>query len=299
MEKVLNLIAQKLRTMIGSSDPGLIFSKRKAISTIFSISISLEQDGWQGMLDIALRAIWTSQQGFLWKKAKPYITTLFIRSTFLPQNRVTVLISPYVYWDHWPNYEATSTSSSRSQVHHPNGEDVNRWAGAVLAVPYTDEVATSVVDATLQIASSGHLRPYIPINVWALFKKKQPNLPPACEGRSVGTNPDIIHYIRELRDCEILKSYFLLVWSEWELPSHVSFDVMKVSIREDFRGTRMRQHREDLRKRLDYILKELGQEPEHFSRYIPQDNIESWIRKVKKGYTDLKVVLLEVERMRQ
>jgi hypothetical protein len=105
-----------------------------------------------------------------------------------------------------------------------HGRDtVTRWGAAALAVPYTEEVGQSVVDALLQIASVDLLRPYIPIELWA-WLKKGPTLPPACQGRSFGTAPEVVRLICQLGDTETLKAYFLLVWSEWDrlLNSYVS-----------------------------------------------------------------------------
>ena len=154
---------------------------------------------------------------------------------------------------------------------------MDRWATAVLAVPCTEEVGRSVVDTTLQIASEDSLRPRIPISIWALFKER-PALPPTCPGRSSGTKPDVIRHVRGLGEPEILKLYFLLVWLEWE---HLSADrlnaMMEVSIREDFCGTGMGQHREDLAQWLDHILGELdrglGYFKQHTTAFDSEDNI--------------------------
>jgi hypothetical protein len=65
----------------------------------------------------------------------------------------------------------------------------------------------------------------------------QPSLPPECSGRSRGSSADVVRQIRGLGDIEILKSYLLLVWSEWD---HVGDEQsgglaeMQISIREDF-----------------------------------------------------------------
>ncbi|KAF9780437.1 hypothetical protein BJ322DRAFT_1082849 [Thelephora terrestris] len=97
-----------------------------------------------------------------------------------------------------------------------DGDAVVRWATAVLAVPYTEE--------------------------------ERPSFPPECLGRrEKGAHPNVIRHIRGLGDLEILTSYFLLVWSTWCLPSSEAFDAMEISIREDFCGTGMGQHREDLK----------------------------------------------------
>ena len=270
-----------LETMIEATDPHAIARKRKAISTIIIFAISLERDGQQEMLDVAVRALrWAPRwEKVLWRKASQHTDKLFEESSPPSMNRVIALISPYQYWSSFGEGE----------------KQADRWATAVLAVPYTEEVGRSVVDTTLQIASEDSLRPRIPIGVWALFKE-QPSLPPTCPGRSSGTKPDVIRCVRGLGDFEILKSYFLLVWSEWEHPQADRVNAMEISIREDFGGTGMGQHREDLVQRLDHVLGELDRGLEYFKLRTTAFDSEDDIRGAKEGYAKLKNVLLEVER---
>jgi hypothetical protein len=94
---------------------------------------------------------------------------------------------------------------------------------AASAVPYTNEAAQNVVNTLLQIASKEELLPHIPVNVW-LWLTKRPPLPPICSGRYVGTRAHVVKAVRALKDIEILKSYFLLVWSEWSHFSPGSFN---------------------------------------------------------------------------
>jgi hypothetical protein len=94
---------------------------------------------------------------------------------------------------------------------------IQRWGAAASAVTYTEEIAQSVVDTLLQIASEEELLPYIPANVWSWLTKR-PHLPPICLGRSIGTCPHVLKAVRALKDVEVLKSYLFLVWSEWNMP---------------------------------------------------------------------------------
>jgi hypothetical protein len=89
------------------------------------------------------------------------------------------------------------------------------WAVAASAVPYTEEAGQSVVDILLHIASVDSLRPHIPTGIWTWLNKR-PSLPPKCVGRSRGSSGDVVRQVRALRDTEILKSYLLLVLSEWD-----------------------------------------------------------------------------------
>ena len=57
MEQLSSLIIRTLETMIGAAGPRAIAAKSKAISTIIIFAISLERDGQQEMLDVAVRAL--------------------------------------------------------------------------------------------------------------------------------------------------------------------------------------------------------------------------------------------------
>jgi len=81
---------------------------------------------------------------------------------------------------------------------------------------------------------------------------------------SSGTPEAVIRQVRELEDVEVLKSYLLLVWSGWEaLPDDRGFAEMCALVREDFSGTGMGRHQEDLIEHLDYVLGQLDQRLEY------------------------------------
>ena len=183
-------------------------------------------------------------------------------------NRVITLMSPYALWD-----PLTSDSSM-----------IIRWAEAALAVPYTEAVGLSVVDTLLQIASMDSLQPHIPVSVWGLLKKL-PSLPSFCMGRFLGTTECVVRRVRDLGDVEILKSYFLLVWSEWDISHSGGLPGVRASIWEDFSGIGMGRHREDLIKRLDHVLGQLEEGLGHSLQ--PQ--------RIKREYKELKDTLLEVD----
>ena len=267
--------------MIEAVDPHPIFSKYKAISTIVPFAVSLEQGGRQSVFDVTFRAIRASPtQRFPWGRAKPYTATLFEKSSPPSLNRVIVLMLPHVS----PSIFGDSSENA-----------VARWTVAVLAVPHTEEVAQSVVDGTLQIASIDSLRRLIPISVWA-WLEELPTLPPKCQGRLRGTHPDVIGHVRALGDLGIIKSYFLLVWSEWEILSDDAFGAMEVLIRGDFCGTRMGRHREDLLQQLEHVIGELGRGLGYFRRHTTRYIVEDDIQVARERYGRLKGVLLEVER---
>ena len=394
-------IAQQLQ-VITTSDPGVIYSKRKALSALFPYAVSLEQYRGGEMVDAILCAARASNAGsFMWHHVSPFITTLFDRES--PSlNQIIVLASPHVPW--------SEISNKKSRV--------TRWAVAVSALPYTEAVGQSVVDALLQIASIDSLRPCIPISIWAwcnyggqppplppintiapdtlgslnIYRQhslsslisshisqpysevlrrylssrsssisipptmmpgpiithaptiypiastvmlpttmpaphmnnvypstttistspiiiptaqnirkmthwEQLSLPPGCLGRSKGNGGAIVHHVRELGDIRILKSYFLLVWSEWDHIDDESggFVEMQISIQEDFSGIMMQYHREDLIKRLDDVLEQLDQGFTYLVQYKPGIH-EHNIQIAKGQYGELKRVLLEVDR---
>ena len=249
--------------------------KRKCISTLLPYAVRQERHGKHKMLD-ALLSVARASAGLMWIHIEPSIPALFKEAS----PRATVLVSPHVNWG-WLN---------------SCGNLISQWAAAVSAVQYTEEVGQSVVGTLLHIASVDSLRLQIPVDIWA-WVEKRPTLPPKCLGRSVGTKGSVVCHVRALGDIEILKSYFLLIWSEWDPILDRSEDAveMQVSIREDFSGLEMGRHRQDLIKRLDLIFEHLDRGLEYLNQHRPSVD-EQHIRRTKEGYTKLKEVLLEVDR---
>lgn len=262
--------------MVEAINPAQIISKRKAISALFPYAISQGQGGHQGMADEILRATAIPiPRKFMWHRME---ALLFAESSPPSLNRATTLVSPYLPW------------SDAFYDQHA----VQRWATAALAVEYTEEVVHSVVDVLLQIASDGSLRPHIPDDAWVLLKR-QASLPPVCRGRSLGTGLDVFHYIRGLGDSDILKSYYLLVWSEWDFLSDFVIDEMEMSIKEDFCGIEMWGHRNDLIERLVYVLAQLeDRESGHPDQDKPGVDGNA-IEQAKDQYKKLRDVLMEVD----
>ena len=221
-----------------------IHDLRKALHALFPYAVSLARDGQQGMADTLSRIAKDSSSIFrnlTWKHIVMYIIPLFGEPA-TPLDSVIALASHHVPW--------------RSNL--VDEDTVTRWAATASAAPYTKEVGRSVVDALLQIASVDALRPYIPIGIWAWLKKR-PSLLYGFLEQSDGSRGGVVCHVRALGDVKILKSYFLLVWSEWNLIDDESggFAEMQISIHEDFGGIGMGRHREDLIKRLDHVLTRL------------------------------------------
>jgi len=250
-----------------------IKSKRKAIIALLPYAVRRERVLDHRMSDAFSRVARVPNVGTF--MAQPIATLLSEAGPDYP-NWLVTLTSPYAHWGLGSN---TNT--------------VTRWAKAVLAVPYTEEVGQSVVDTLLQIAYVDWLRPSIPVDVWAWLKKR-PSLPPVCRGRSVGTRHSVVRRVRELGDIDILESYLLLVWSEWDCVLLEGLAEMGTSIREDLSGIRMGHHREVLIKRLDHVLGQLDRGLEHL-RENKSSLGEDHLPRAKERYVELREILLEVD----
>ena len=256
-------------------DPDQIGSKHKATTALFPYAVQRELDGEGGMIDAFFGVVRASKLGTF--AIGPLIATLFDEESPDSMNRVIALASPYAPWN---------PEDSHSGM-------VTRWAAAVLAVPYAEEIGQSAVDTLLQIASLDFFQPYIPADVWGLLKKR-PSLPPVCAGRSRGTTECVVRRVRGFGDLEILNSYFLLVWSEWDDIHPEGLAVMCASIRQDFSGIGMGGHRGDLIERLDYILEQLDQGMGYHKHRGPRIGEDP--QRVERQYQELKETLLEVDR---
>ena len=258
--------------MVEAEDRLPLQSKHKAITALLPYGVWQERDGQPEMFDTILRAIRASRMsGFTWHHIDQFLSTLLSEAS----PRAVVLVLPQI-----PFYRFAG-----------RGDLVQCWAATATAVPYTEEVARGVVDTLLQIASDYWPVEHIPVNLWS-WLTKQPSLPPICEGRSVGTRPRVVRIVQELKDIEVLKSYLLLVWSEWNTP--YARDEMHASIRGDFSGIGMGHHRADLIRRLDYILKQLDRGLEYLEQYNPYLG-EDRLQERKGEYQKLRETLLEID----
>jgi hypothetical protein len=196
-------------------------------------------------------------------------------------NFVIMMMSPHVPW------------TDERYSHDEN--TVTRWAGVASEAQPTEEVGRSVVDALLEIACDDSLRPHIPIEFWARMKDQQSPLPyfPRDKG-SKRTSGQVIRFVRELGDVGIVKSYFLLVWSEWNWVDGYGSREMVVSIKEDFGGIGMRKDRRDLIERLDQVLGQLDRGLEYLRQHNYQIN-NYHVRESKELYGSLKAELLKLD----
>ena len=204
----------------------------------------------------------------MWSCVNQFISTLLSEAT----PRAIILVSPHFHW-----YWLTS-----------RGDLVQRWAATASTVPYTEEVAQSVVGTLLQIASADRLVEYIPVNLWS-WLTKQPSLPLGYRG---GNSPLVVKVVRALKDIEVFKSYLVLVWSEWNTPH--GCDEVCTSIREDFSGIGMGHHRADLIRRLDQVLGQLDRGLEYLVEQGFYLN-ESSLGERMGEYQKLRETLMEID----
>ena len=219
----------------------------------------------------------------MWYPIRPYIAKFLDEETPPSLNRAIVLTSPHMIWNDVSDGEKV----------------VVRWAAAVSAVAYTEEVCQSVVDTLLQISAVNSLRPHIPVDIWQWLKRR-PSLPPGCRGRKEGSQVDVIQHVRGLGDIEILTSYLLLLWSEWVYFDDTSVYEMRVTIREDFGGAGLERNRKELSERLDHVLMELGRDTERFKKnrleFAGSLGAGAHVLFARDGYKSLRETLLEVEK---
>ena len=273
MVEVSGLITQKLKTTVEVEDHGLLWSKRKAITTLLPHAVWQERGGQSEVLDTILHAARASRMPkFRWNRVDKFVGTLLFKAS----PRAIALASPHIPWDRLTD----------------GGDLVRQWAAMASVAPDTEEVAQSVVDVLLQIASVDELVPYIPGDLWSRLAKCPP-LPPICQGRCFGTRPHVVDAVWTLKDIDVFKSYLLVVWSEWDHLYPDGFDKMHIFIQEGFGGTGMETHRTALIQRLDHVLEQLGGAVESFKQRnlnLRQSDPEEGIGQ----YRRLKETLLEM-----
>ena len=261
--------------MAEAEDYRPLWSKRKAITALLPCAAWQERDGQPEMFDTILRARRASRKSrFMWNHVDRFVIRLLSEAS----PRTIVLALPHVL----------------HTLHHQSGDMgdlVRRWTEAACAVPHSEEIARGVVDTLLQIASEGELR-YTPVNLWSWLTKR-PSLPPICLGRCFGTDGSVVKGIRALKDIEVLKSYLLVVWSEWDSLYTDGLDEMCTLIREDFGGVEMRHHRTDLIQRLDHVLAQLDRGLDYFQQHKVGFG-ERHIQGGKNQYRKLRETLLEM-----
>jgi len=185
-------------TWADAHDWPTIRRKRKVITAFFPYVVWHERHRQHPMIsDVFLHVAKSSRTGgFLWRYIKPFMNTLFSDASDVSLKRTAILAFSYTSWNKWDSCDL-----------------IRAWAETASAIPKEEEVAPSVVDALLQIVYWKLLPPGNHGDVWSWLSLR-PSLPPICKGRNLGSHPVVMQQVRGLKDIEILKSYFLVVWSE-------------------------------------------------------------------------------------
>ena len=265
-------------TQANAHDQLTLHGKRKAITALLPYAVWQERYRQHAMiLDVLSHVVNASQSnGFLWHCVQPFVNTLLNDASDVPLKRAVMLVSPCIPWGKWDFRE----------------DLIRAWAAIASAIPKEEGVAPKVVNALLQIAYFGLLPPDNHGDIWSWLTLR-PSLPPICEGRRAGSDRDVVQSVSNLKDIEILKSYLLLVWSEWD-SLWDGFPEMCRLMREDFSGIEMHGHRKDLVQRLDHILRQLGRG----LRYLQQDRPdihEDGLQLRKNQYGKLREILLQAD----
>ena len=278
MEYILGLITTELNTLVDRPGPHTLRCKRKAITALFPYAVRQGRDTEYPIIDVLLNAVKTAQlAGFWWRRVGPFMDKLFDDTSLVSSKRTLVLASPHMPWGQ-------------------SGFEIGlarKWAVAVSMDPKEEGIALNVVDTLLQIASAELLPPDLHSDVWSWLTLR-PSLPPVCQGRGVGSRSRVVQTVRGLKDIEILKSYLLLIWSEWDYLFDHGYARMQISIRRDFSGVEMSSHRVDLLLRLDHVLAQLDRGLRHFQQEKPGLK-EDGLQKRKNQYGRLREILLEVD----
>jgi len=244
---------------------GKVCSRSQAITAFFPYAVWQERNGQHEILNAffhAVRAL--GEPWFMWYHIEPLVTMLLNKESPVSVRQATILVSPHLPW--WNFHD--------EHLAH-------LWAAAASAVPYTDEIGQIAVDTLFHIASNHILQPHIPVGMW-LWLNKCPSLPPVCVGRAGGSTPYVIRQVHDLGDTKTIKSYLLLIWSEWDclylrwgkshsllldyvylVPEGDRFykrgpPEMCTLIKKNFGGVEMGDHRQDLLQRLNHILGQLN-----------------------------------------
>ena len=270
LDEVSHLIARKLETTVGIASRDVSISK--GVSALLLFASRPELHGRYVTLDTLLHVFRTSG-GLIWD---PIVPALFNELSPLD----IILVSPHINW--------ISTSLPDREIL------VTQWVATTSEVPYTEEVGQCVVDVLLQVAPWPFLLSHLPVGIWRWLERLPP-LPPRCYGRTMGGEDCVLRHVRSLGDINILKSYLLLIWSEWDCPWPGGYSESPGLIRRDFGGIEMKGHREDLIKHLDRVLAQLDRGLVYLLQQKPR-LFYNHVEEAKEAYKRIRDVLLEVDR---
>jgi len=264
-------------TWANAHDQDTIYHKHKAITVLFPYALWQERYRRHPVIFNAfLHAANASRSGgFLWHRVQPFMNMLLNDASDASLKKAAILASPYVPW-----YRREFKGL------------VQTWVAIASTIPKEKEVAPSIVNALLRIAFFGLLPPGNHGEVWSWLTLR-PSLPSLCKGRRLGSHPRVMQRVRGLKDIEILKSYLLAIWSEWDSLQGDGFPTMCECIREEFSGVEANSHRAELVQRLDEVIGELDKGLEYLRRDRP-DLEEEGLQEGKGQYEELRKILKEI-----
>lgn len=110
----------------------------------------------------------------------------------------------------------------------------------------------------------------------------------------MATQKHVVRWVKQLQDVEILTSYLLLVWSEWNpITSYGCLSEMQLVISQDLRGGGMSVHREILVEHLKGVLGRLNLGLEYLQREKPRID-EEHVQRAEAQYQKLMDMLMKM-----
>ena len=249
-------------------------SKCKAISALLQYAVWQEQDGRPKMFDTILDAARASRPALsMWRHVDQFVSTLLSEASL----RAIVLASPHIPWVQLGD----------------RGDLVQSWGTTASATQYTEETVRSIVGTLSQITRQDKLVPYIPIEIW-LWLAKRPSSRPISWKHDLGTGGFVVRAVQAFKDTEVLKSYLIPVWSEWDSLTSNGFDETCTLIEEDFGKVGMEDHRTDLIRHLDHVLGQLDRGLEYLKQHNPEFD-EDRLQRAKDRHRKLRDTLLKMD----
>jgi hypothetical protein len=282
LETITSSIA--LRLTKAAQDPEGILFKYKSITTLFPYAARRGQEGDTQLLDAFLCAVRYFPCTSQWTRRyiRPVIPRLLAEGSSETLKRAAILALPHLELV-WLDSNDISTF-------------IDLWLSAAEALEYTEAVCEAVVDVLLQMAFFHSVRAHITPKAWGWLNKR-PALPPRCRGRllcSIGSN--VLPAVRSRKDIELLTSYLVTMWSEWDCAGEWAFEGMCEVLREEFcrdgGDEVLKGYRIDLLARLNLVLGELGKGLEHLRvRHLDMQPDEYEV--IRERYKELKRMLVQ------
>lgn len=171
-------------------------------------------------------------------------------------------------------------------------EFIQLWISAADGLGDAEDVCRAVVDVLLQMAFFHSVRAHIVPEAWTWLNKR-PALPPRCRGRllcSIGSN--VLPAIRARSDIQLLTSYLITMWSEWDCAGEWAFEGMCEALWDEYCGDdgEVVECRKDLLARLNLVLAELGKGLGHLRVRHPDMQPDEF-EVIRERYRELKRIL--------